>query len=190
MKTEAIFSDNRKHRYLLRKEWDAKKKKAVVIMTNPSTADTFMLDYTTMYILNNLAKLDFGSVDIVNLVSKMTTKLHIKTDADSPDVEKDNFGIIANSTQKADFVIIAWGKLGENNKAVRDVQDRLLNCLKPYKEKLYVIAAEKGGDNFHPLAPQIRFTWLLKKYEPVEKKPDSKTTKKAEPKLAEINASE
>jgi hypothetical protein len=143
-----------------------------------------------MYILNNLAKLDFGSVDIVNLVSKMTTKLHIKADADSPDVEKENFGIIANSAQKADFVIIAWGKLGENNKAVRDVQDRLLNCLKPYKEKLYVIAAEKGGDNFHPLAPQIRFTWLLKKYEPVEKKLDSKNTNKTEPKPAEINASE
>ncbi|MDR1020436.1 MAG: DUF1643 domain-containing protein, partial [Synergistaceae bacterium] len=57
MKTEAVFSDDRNHRYLLRKEWDAKKKKAVVIMTNPSTADTFMLDYTTMYILNNLARL-------------------------------------------------------------------------------------------------------------------------------------
>jgi hypothetical protein len=182
MKTEAIFSDDRTHRYLLRKEWDAKKKKAVVIMTNPSTADTFTLDYTTLYILNNLAKLDFGAVDIVNIVSKMTTKLHIKADADSPDAEKENFGIIANSAQKADFVIIAWGKLGENNKAVRDLQDKLLDCLKPFKEKLYVIAAEKGGDSFHPLAPQIRFTWLLKKYEPVEKKPDSKNTGKAEPK--------
>jgi hypothetical protein len=181
MKTEAMFSDDRTHRYLLRKEWDAKKKKAVVIMTNPSTADTFTMDYTTMYILNNLAKLDFGAVDIVNMVSKMTTKLHIKDDADSPDAEKENFGIVANSSQKADFVIIAWGKLGENNKAVRDIQDKLLDCLKPFRDKLYVIAAEKGGDSFHPLAPQIRFSWLLKKYEPIERKPDSKKTEKAEP---------
>jgi hypothetical protein len=190
MKTEAIFSDNRKHRYLLRKEWDTKKKKAVVIMTNPSTADTFTLDYTTMYILNNLAKLDFGAVDIVNMVSRMTRKLHINVDADSPDTEKENFGIIANSVQKADFVIIAWGKLGENNKAVRDIQDKLLDCLKTFKDKLYVIAAEKGGDNFHPLAPQIRFSWLLKKYEPVEKKPDSKNAEKVEPKHAEPKQTE
>jgi hypothetical protein len=183
MKTEATFSDDKSHRYLLRKEWDSKKKKAVIIMTNPSTADTFTLDYTTMYILNNLAKLDFGSVDIVNMVSKMTKKLHIKDDADSSDAEKENFGIIANSAQKADFVIIAWGKLGENNKAVRDVQDRLLVCLTPFRDKLYVIASEKGGDNFHPLAPQIRFSWVLKKYENPEKKPEEKKT---ESKQAEI----
>jgi hypothetical protein len=170
MKTETVFSDDKKHRYLLRKEWDSKKKKAVVIMTNPSTADSFKLDYTTMYILNNLAKLDFGSVDIVNIVSKMTTKLRIKEDADTPEEEKENFGIIVNAAQKADFVIIAWGKIGENNKAVRDVQDRLLERLKPFTDKLRIIASEKGGDNFHPLAPQIRFTWVLQKYEPLTTK--------------------
>jgi hypothetical protein len=119
------------------------------------------------------------------MVSKTTRKLHIKADADSPDAEKENFGIIANSAQKADFVIIAWGKLGENNKAVRDIQDRLLGCLKPYKDKLYMIGGERGGDNFHPLAPQIRFSWSLKKYEPVEKKPDSKKAEKINPEHAE-----
>jgi len=170
MKTETIFSDDRKHRYLLRKEWDAKKKKAVVIMTNPSTADLLTLDYTTMYILNNLAKLDFGSVDIVNIISKMTTKLHIKEDSDSPDVERDNFGIIINAAQKTDFVIVAWGKIGENNKAIRDVQNRLLEGLRPFGEKLHVIAGEKGGSGFHPLAPQVRFIWVLKKYQPMPTK--------------------
>ena len=182
MKTEAIFSDDRKHRYLLRKEWEAKKKRAVIIMTNPSTADTFTLDYTTMYILNNLAKLDFGSVDIVNIVSKMTTKLHIKEDSDSPDDERENFSIIVNAAQKADFVIVAWGKIGENNKAVRDVQNRLLEQLNPFGDKLRIIAAEGGGGNFHPLAPQIRFSWVLKKFEP--------TQKKQEHKQAEVKASE
>jgi hypothetical protein len=187
MKTEAIFSDDRTHRYLLRKEWESKKKKAVVIMTNPSTADTFTLDYTTMYILNNLSKLDFGSVDIVNLVSKMTKKLRIKNDADSADAERENFGIISNSAQKADFVIIAWGKLGENNKDVRDLQDRLLACLKPFRDKLFEIGNEKGESGFHPLAPQIRFSWILKKYEPAEKKPEVKKTeeKQREAKVAE-----
>jgi hypothetical protein len=63
-------------------------------------------------------------------------------------------------------VILAWGRLGENNKKVRDVQDSLLVHLKPFKEKLCVIANESGDSGFHPLAPQIRFSWMLKKYEP------------------------
>jgi hypothetical protein len=75
VKTEAIFSDDRKHRYILRKEWDSKKPKATIIMTNPSTADMLTMDYTTLYIMNNIIKLDFGIIDIVNLTSKITTKL-------------------------------------------------------------------------------------------------------------------
>ena len=53
MKTETVFSDDRLRRYLLRKEWDNKKPKATIIMTNPSFADLLTLDYTTLYILKN-----------------------------------------------------------------------------------------------------------------------------------------
>ena len=66
VKTEAVFSEDRRHRYLLRKEWDAKRPKATIIMTNPSTADMLMMDYTTLYIMNNIVRLDFGSIDIVS----------------------------------------------------------------------------------------------------------------------------
>ena len=65
MKTETVFSDDRLNRYLLRKEWDNKKPRATIIMTNPSFADLLTLDYTTLYILNNISQLDFGAVDIV-----------------------------------------------------------------------------------------------------------------------------
>jgi hypothetical protein len=155
MKTEAIFSDDRKHRYLLRKEWEPKKPKATTIMTNPSTADMLMMDYTTLYIMNNIVKLDFGTVDIVNLTSKMTTKLNVKNDLE---VDEENFNVICKSAEKSEKVILAWGKLGENNKKVRDVQDVLLERLKPFKDKLCVIACKSGESGFHPLAPQIRFS--------------------------------
>jgi hypothetical protein len=171
VKTEALFSDDRQRRYILRKEWDAKKPKATIIMTNPSTADMLMMDYTTLYIMNNIVTLDFGVIEIVNLVSKMTTKLNVKNDLE---VDEENFVTIYKSAEKADKVILAWGKLGENNKRVREVQDMLLDRLKPFKEKLYIIASESGESGFHPLAPQIRFTWILKKYEP-PKIPESKT---------------
>lgn len=75
IKTEAHFSEDGKHRYLLKKEWNKAKKKAMVIMINPSSADGMVIDHTTMYVINNLSKLDFGSVDIVNMFSKIDIRL-------------------------------------------------------------------------------------------------------------------
>jgi len=160
VKTEAVFSDDRRHRYLLRKEWDVKKPKATIVMTNPSTADMLTMDYTTLYIMNNIVKLDFGSIDIVNLTSKMTLKLDVANDLELK-ANDDNIDFIIKSAEKSDKVIIAWGKLGENNKKVRDAQEFLLERLKPFKDKLCVIASENGGSGFHPLAPQVRFSWVL-----------------------------
>lgn len=164
LKTETVFSEDRHHRYLLRKEWDTKKPKATIIMTNPSSADLMTMDYTTLYIMNNVVRLDFGSIDIVNMVSKITTRLDVKNDIDAK-MDKENTDFIIKSAEKADKVIIAWGKLGENNKKVRGLQESILESLKPFRDKLYIIASNKGEDGFHPLAPQIRFSWVLKKFD-------------------------
>ena len=84
MGTETVFSDDRLNRYLLRKELDSKKPKAIIIMTNLSAADIRTLDYTALYILNNIlnniSRLDFGAVDIVNMTSRINTKLNVKED--------------------------------------------------------------------------------------------------------------
>ena len=164
LKTETVFSEDRLHRYLLRKEWDAKKPKATIVMTNPSSADLMTMDYTTLYIINNVVRLDFGSIDIVNMVSKITTRLDVKKDIDAK-VDRENTDFIVKAAEKADKVIIAWGKLGENNKKVRELQESLLETLRPFREKLYIIASNNGKDGFHPLAPQIRFSWVLKKFD-------------------------
>ena len=37
IKSKAIFSDDKEHRLLLRKEWDSEKPTAMVIMINPNT---------------------------------------------------------------------------------------------------------------------------------------------------------
>ena len=90
-------------------------------MTNPSSADLMTMDYTTLYIINNVVRLDFGSVDIVNMVSKITTRLDVKNDIDSK-ADRENIDFIVKSADKADKVIIAWGKLGENNKKVQEIE--------------------------------------------------------------------
>lgn len=47
MQTTAIYSDDKTHRYLLRKEWNSEKKSAEIIMLYPSSADTVTVDHTS-----------------------------------------------------------------------------------------------------------------------------------------------
>lgn len=73
--TEVHYSEDRHHRYLLYKEWDSSLKKATIIMLNPAIANAVTMDLTTMYIINNISKLGYGSVEIVNIFSKLNERL-------------------------------------------------------------------------------------------------------------------
>lgn len=162
MRTEVYFSEDKQNRYILRKEWDKNKKKAMVIMVNPSSADKIISDFTTMYVINNLFKLDFGSVDITNIFSKVNAKISAKESLeDLTDQENDNHLIKAGAN--ADYIILAWGKVGENNKRIQKRQAKVLQLLEEFKEKIYLIEDGFGREGYHPLAPQIRFSWKLKK---------------------------
>lgn len=161
VRTEAVYSDDKTRRYLLLREWDVKKPKAVIIMTNPSSAGTVALDFTTLYILNNITQLGFGSVSIANLVSKMALRISLKEDMESED---ENFDQIYKAVQKADKVIIAWGRIGESSVRARAVQEKLLARLEPFKDKFCEIGNASGESGFHPLAPQIRSNWVLNPY--------------------------
>lgn len=159
LKTEARFSDDRSYRYVLSKEWNNKKPRALVIMTNPSSAGEIVLDMTTLYTLNNLVALDYGAVDIVNLYPKVVTKLKVD-DVDKREIEISD-QIIVELAEKADSVIIGWGRLGEKSKSIENRQTELLTKLEPFKDRLFVIGDGKGGELYHPLAPHVRFHWEL-----------------------------
>ncbi|WP_237714811.1 DUF1643 domain-containing protein [Pelosinus fermentans] len=159
IKTEAIFSADKQYRYLLRKEWDKNKKKVLVIMINPSTAAEVFIDHTTMYVINNLSKLDFGAVDIVNLFPNIDGSR--KTKGSIPEVDNENEKQIAASAEKADSIIIAWGSVGENNKNIQERQGNILNMLSHYEDKLFSICDDRGNSGFHPLSPKIRYDWNL-----------------------------
>lgn len=62
VKTTAVFSKNRKDRYLLKAEWDSNKKSLAIIMTYPSSADELIFDQITMLVRNGaVARLLFCS---------------------------------------------------------------------------------------------------------------------------------
>jgi len=163
MKTEAIFSEGRQYRYLLKKEWDNKKPKATIIMTNPSISDMAKIDYTTMFIINNLVRLDYGAFDILNLIPKVTIKLNLERIESIPDdIFEENFKYIKKSAEQAEKVLIAWGSL--TSKTITAIKNEMLEHLKPFEDKLFTISNEYGGKAYHPLAPQIRNLWLFNKY--------------------------
>nr|BAB83491.1 unnamed protein product [Staphylococcus hominis] len=54
--TEAIFSSDKKHRYLLKKTWDEKKPTCTVITMYPHLDGVLSLDLTTVLILNQLGE--------------------------------------------------------------------------------------------------------------------------------------
>jgi hypothetical protein len=103
--------------------------------------------------------------------------------------ESENISHILKSAKECDKVLIAWGKLGENNKKVRALQLKILEKLRPYADKLYGITNDLTSDEFyHPLAPQIRSEWVLKPYELPKPEPEAseaKQTKKTRGKQLE-----
>ena len=79
IKCDAIFSDDKTHRFLWKRVWDKDKPIACVIMLNPASSTGIKTDLTSQLVLNNISNLEiYGGVIIVNLYSKITTKLNFK----------------------------------------------------------------------------------------------------------------
>lgn len=146
---------------LLRREWDKNGKTAMIIMIDPNTADTLNVDLTTMLTINNLSKLGFGSVNIVNLYSQISPKLSLRFNSDDDLIDSENDKIIEQYAAMSDAIIIAWGSLGNTSERVRERQAEILKRLSNFRNKLYKI----GEQGYHPLTPAVRNQWGLVPYE-------------------------
>ena len=162
IKCESIFNNDRTHRYLWRRIWDKDKPVITVIMLNPCLSDNIITDTTTSLVVNNVARLEeYGGVEVVNLYSKLTTKLRF-TESDEELNDKENDSYILKSVETSSKTIIAWGRASNNNARIEERAVNVLNMLEGHKEKLYMIS--DGTRNLlHPLTPSIRGEWFLEK---------------------------
>ncbi len=175
IKLKIAYNDDFTHRYSITKTWDSKKPKALVIMKNPSSSELLETDLTTMLVINNLAKLDYGSVALCNLISKIQAPYTCNANSKE---HTENFEEILKLAKGVDFIVIAWGSAGVGNIKKQEIQHELLELLTPYKEKLLYIANPKNNKSpVHPLYPQVRQNWLLKPYTDIAKFNETKTTK-------------
>ena len=188
--TSAVFSDDGSKRYLLRKVWDEKKDSVAVIMLAPSGASGIELDTTTQLVLNNVARLGYGSVSIVNLFALLEDFQLKRTEED----DRENLETIIREAQEASCVIYAPGVGKAKNKVFQDRQRQVLEALRPFEDKLYCLCDKQGTSRLqHPLSPAVR-VWYISRFKVSEllgevqmvkeEKPKKKGPKAKEPKEA------
>ncbi len=174
IKLRIAYNDDFTHRYSITKTWDNKKPKALVIMKQPSSSELLESDLTTMLVINNLAKLDYGTVVLCNLHSKLQPPYT----SDRQQEHTENINEILKQAKFVDYIIIGWGTYGVGNIKVQELQSELIERLTPFKEKLMYIANPKNTKSpVHPLYPQVRSNWLLTPYKDIATFKETETTK-------------
>ena len=153
--TRAIFHQD-VHRLLLEKVWNKDLPKVAICMSNAGFMPSiYHSDYTTMFCINSLSALGYGSCGIVNLFSKMTSKLDLTGDLSALTCPE-NLQQIAEVAETCDVFIWAVGSVAENYRKVRPFQDGVFKLLEPHKDKLRVIEDSSGKQGLHPLSPSLR----------------------------------
>lgn len=163
LKTEVTYDDEMKNKYVVKKEWDKNKRKALILMKNAGLTDEIVQDQTTMYVMNNLTKLGYGSVVIMNLFPSLEGK-------DTNGSATENLKCIQEEMTKVDDVIIAVGIGIETNKEAQKRLHMIVAILLDKKANILQIECPKGRKGFHPLYPAVKNGWKLVPYEvpPVE----------------------
>jgi len=116
MESRAVISNCSKYRYELHREWDKDKEKVLFIMLNPSTADGWENDLTTIRCINFAKKWGYGGIMIGNIYpfrAKRPKHLRkwIKGYGDLYNFNEceDNKNHVYDMAQQADMIVCAWG---------------------------------------------------------------------------------
>lgn len=185
--TEAVFSDDGTKRYLLRKTWDAAKPKLTIIMLAPSQASEVSMDTTTQLVVNNVCRLGYGGVTIVNLFAKLNDFMLREAEAEDPE----NLEAIIEAVKDCEKAVFAAGTGKLKNKVFQKRQEQVMTALRPYEDKLHCLCNETGGGRLqHPLSPVVR-EWHLSPLKISEligpAKEETKQEKKTKGKTAKKN---
>ncbi|MDG0822703.1 hypothetical protein BUZ72_09915 [Staphylococcus saprophyticus] len=161
LQTEAIFSHDQQHRYLLKKTWDSEKQTLTIITMYPHYDGILNIDLTTQLIMNKVSGMDtFGSINFVNLYSNITTPTNLKHLENAYDKHADIQ--IMKAVKESDEVILAWGAYAKKPIVEARVTE-VLEMLKPHKKKVKKLINPQTNEIIHPLNPKARTKWILKK---------------------------
>jgi len=103
----AIFSDDEKYRYLLKRSWGVGRN-ILFIMLNPSTADAKKNDPTVKRCCDYAKKWGFASITVCNLFGYRSTQPEALVTVENP-VGVANMAYIENAMTMSDTIVAAWG---------------------------------------------------------------------------------
>ncbi len=176
MITEVVASDDGKHTFEIRKQWDENKGKGIIIELYPTISknEVNMMDISTLHLLNHASELGWGSVRILNLFS---TVFKGKPLVKRLGEDLDNLNYIKEVFESEDItdydIVIAWGTSLATNKRTQNYKLELLNTLKKQKLTKQVkqievdCRGEEIKDGMHPLFLGLHYSrnkWCLKPY--------------------------
>ena len=114
MESKAVISKSGLYRYELHREWDKDKGKVLFIMLNPSTADGYENDLTTIRCVKFAKKWGYGGMMIGNIYpfrAKRPKDLRkwIRTQEQRANFYYINIQHINNMMNQCDLTVCAWG---------------------------------------------------------------------------------
>ena len=142
----AVFSPDRRYRYLLRRRVGESDSRALFVMLNPSAADERDDDPTIRRCIGFARDWGYGVLEVANLFALVSTKPEGLTRARDP-IGPDNDDAIRAAMKRADLIILAWGNHGLRlpDRAAR-VEDMAREAGHPH-----CLGITKAGAPRHPL---------------------------------------
>jgi hypothetical protein len=149
MNRGAIFTEGKRHRSLLIRDWDIGNDKPMMaaIMLNPSKADSEHDDPTTTFMINIAKREGCGSYRAVNLHDYVGTDPEEMKTALDP-VSDFNDYYIKTTVSMADIVIVAWGTHGN----FMGRADHVMNLFQNMKNQFYCFGVNNDGSPRFPRA--------------------------------------
>ena len=143
----AVFSDDRKYRYILRRKTGFGDETCLFIMLNPSTADEVKNDPTVQRCINYSNMWGYGNLIVCNLFAyRATLPSDMKKEKDP--VGPDNNEWTKKAAEEADKIIVAWGTHGSYKDRSNTVINEVLDIS---NMPVYHLGLTQKGEPKHPL---------------------------------------
>ena len=146
VRSEAVFSDDRKDRFLLLRVWNEDLPRLGCCLTNPSKADENLDDPTVRKMQAWARMWGYGSLVVTNAFSwRATDPRELRTRVETPGTIKRNFEAIENAAANSDLFICGWGRNGLVDSRHKFIA-QILSGMRAHALRLIV-----GGHPEHPL---------------------------------------
>ena len=140
-----IFTDDRQHRYVLRRTWE-NKEHLCFIGLNPSVANEVQNDNTVRRVIRYAKDWGFGGLTVLNLFGLVSTDPKgLKSIENPAGAENDYY--IRNTMKKHSTIFCGWGNHGKD----RNRDSEVIKIITEAGRVPKCLAVNKTGTPKHPL---------------------------------------